>query len=662
MSEKIEKKSKSLDDSIKALKGADRVRLRPGVMFGSDNIKGAFHTFKEILGNSLDEARGGFGKEIEVVYYKDGAISVRDYGRGVPMGWNKAEERWNWDLVFNELYAGGKYEDDEVYKFSVGLNGLGAAAVQYVSEYFIVESYQGNKMFRKEFAKGCPLDDKLEEYDLSEDKKQTGTFIKWKIDNEVFRNTNFKFKDFLEYCEGQAHINEVNFTITDEKTGEVVRYEGKGTEYYLREQVGDSVIQVLTKKEKTEGLEERNQKYTAECEVCLAVTEETESKQLYFHNTATMTTGYHVQAVQDAISGFFKALGKKNNVTIMPYDYNDYLSVLVSSYSNITSFANQTKDGVDNKFIYDLVKKTITDLLEESVAKGLDCMTTLMDNVVNAAIARKKAKELENQERMIRKTTGGKKVKAEKYVDCRSNDPREKELFILEGDSALGSCKNARDSKFQALLPVRGKTLNCLKAPIEQVIKNQVIKDLITTIGCGVDIGGSEDLFDINKCQFDKIIITTDGDVDGYQIRVLLYTVFYRLMPELLRQGKVYIAETPLFEIELGGKEKSIFAYTVEEKNKILKDLEKKGKKFKKINRSKGLGENTPDMLWETTMCPQTRKLVKLDIDVTDENVQKMSNMLFGSDLNNDRKDFIFKMLEEGIVDLDIEKESVVNE
>lgn len=505
-------KSAYNDESIKALKGADRVRLRPGVMFGSDNIKGAFHTFKEILGNSLDEARGGYGKEIEVVYYKDGAISVRDYGRGVPMGWNKAEKRWNWDLVYNELYAGGKYDtDDEVYKFSVGLNGLGAAAVQYVSEYFIVESYKGDKVYKKNFEKGIPIGEDLIEEDL--DTPQTGTFTKWKIDNEVFRNTNFKFKDFLEYCEGQAHINEVNFTITDEKTGEVVRYEGKGTEHYLREQVGDAVIEVLTKKDKSEGLEERNQKFTAKCEVCLAITEETESKQLYFHNTATMTTGFHTQAVQDAVSGFFKALGKKNNVTIMPYDYNDYLSVLVSSYSNITSFANQTKDGVDNKFIYDLIKKTVTDLLEESVAKGLDCMTTLMENVVNAAIARKKAKELENQERMIRKTTGGKKVKAEKYVDCRSNDPKEKELFILEGDSALGSCKNARDSKFQALLPVRGKTLNCLKAPIEQVIKNQVIKDLITTIGCGVDIGGSEDLFDINKCQFDKIIITTDGDM-----------------------------------------------------------------------------------------------------------------------------------------------------
>lgn len=511
MSEKVEKSTYN-DESIKSLKGADRVRLRPGVMFGSDNIKGAFHTFKEILGNALDEARGGFGKEIEVIYYKDGAISVRDFGRGVPMGWNKGEKRWNWDLVFNELYAGGKYDEDEVYKFSVGLNGLGAAAVQYVSEYFIVESYQGNKVYKKNFSKGIPVGKDLIEEDL--DEPQTGTFIKWKIDNEVFRSTNFKFKDFLEYCEGQAHINEVNFLLKDEHTNEEVRYEGKGVEHYLREQVGESVIEVLHKKEKAEGLEERNQKYTAECEVCLAITEETESKQLFFHNTATMTTGFHTQAVQDAISSFFKTLGKKSNVTIMPYDYNDYLSILVSSYSNITSFANQTKDGVDNKFIYDLIKKTVSDLLEESAAKGLESMETLQTNVVNAAIARKKAKELESQERMIRKTTGGKKIKAEKYVDCRSNNPKEKELFILEGDSALGSCKNARDSKFQALLPVRGKTLNCLKAPIEQVLKNAVIKDLITTIGCGVDLGSkSNELFDINKLQFDKIIITTDGDM-----------------------------------------------------------------------------------------------------------------------------------------------------
>ena len=230
---------------------------------------------------------------------------------------------------------------------------------------------------------------------------------------------------------------------------------------------------------------------------------------------------------------------------------------------------------------------------------------------------------------------------------------------MLDADSALGSCKNARDSKFQALLPVRGKTLNCLKAPIEQVLENKVIKDLITTLGCGVDIGGSEDLFDINKLQFDKVILTTDGDVDGFQIRVLLYTVFYRLMPELLRKGKVYVAETPLFEIVLGGKDGSVFAYSVEEKNKILADLEKKGKKFKKIHRSKGLGENTKEMLWMTTMNPETRRLVPLTMDIVEENVVKMSNMLFGNDLDNERKDYIFEMLSEGIVDLEVEKSVV---
>lgn len=230
---------------------------------------------------------------------------------------------------------------------------------------------------------------------------------------------------------------------------------------------------------------------------------------------------------------------------------------------------------------------------------------------------------------------------------------------MLDADSALGSCKNARDSKFQALLPVRGKTLNCLKAPIEQVLENKVIKDLITTLGCGVDIGGSEDLFDINKLQFDKVILTTDGDVDGFQIRVLLYTVFYRLMPELLRKGKVYVAETPLFEIVLGGKDGSVFAYSVEEKNKILADLEKKGKKFKKIHRSKGLGENTKEMLWMTTMNPETRRLVPLTMDIVEENVVKMSNMLFGNDLDNERKDYIFEMLSEGIVDLEVEKSLV---
>ena len=482
------------------------------------------------------------------------------------MGWNEVEQHWNWHLVFNELYAGGKYDGkDDAYKYSVGLNGLGAAAVQYVSEYFIVKSYQGNKMYMKEFREGNPLDDVLYEEEL--EKEEWGTFIKWKIDNKVFRNTNFKFKDFVEYCEGQAHINKVKIVLKDETSGEVVEIEGKGLEAYLTQQLNpESIIEVLTKTAKMEGKEERGQDYVTECEVCLVITDETTNKQFYFHNTANMSEGVHIKATQDALLGYFRNIGKQHNVTVMPYDYNDYLSIIVSSYSNITSFANQTKDGVDNQFIYDCIYKAITDLLEEEIAKGNGSVEKLTNNVVNSAIARKRAKEIENQERLIRKSTK-KKEKAEKFIDCKSNNPDERELFIVEGDSALSSCKDARDGRFQALLPVRGKTLNCIKAPIKSVLDNRVIKDIITTVGTGVDLGTGNDLFDINKLQFDKIIITTDADIDGFQIRVLLYTVFFRLMPELLRQGKIYIAETPLFEIEVQGKnEKSRFAYTSEEK------------------------------------------------------------------------------------------------
>lgn len=643
------------NNSIKQLKGAERVRQKPGVMFGSDNIKGAFHTFKEILGNSLDEARGGFGDIIEVVYYRDGAISVRDYGRGVPMGWNEVEQNWNWHLVFNELYAGGKYDGkDDAYKYSVGLNGLGAAAVQYVSEYFIVKSYQGNKMYMKEFMEGNPLDDVLYEEEL--EKEEWGTFIKWKIDNKVFRNTNFKFKDFVEYCEGQAHINKVKIVLKDETSGEVVEIEGKGLEAYLTQQLNpESIIEVLTKTAKMEGKEERGQDYVTECEVCLVITDETTNKQFYFHNTANMSEGVHIKATQDALLGYFRNIGKQHNVTVMPYDYNDYLSIIVSSYSNITSFANQTKDGVDNQFIYDCIYKAITDLLEEEIAKGNGSVEKLTNNVVNSAIARKRAKEIENQERLIRKSTK-KKEKAEKFIDCKSNNPDERELFIVEGDSALSSCKDARDGRFQALLPVRGKTLNCIKAPIKSVLDNRVIKDIITTVGTGVDLGTGNDLFDINKLQFDKIIITTDADIDGFQIRVLLYTVFFRLMPELLRQGKIYIAETPLFEIEVQGKnEKSRFAYTSEEKDRLLEELKAQGKKIKRINRSKGLGENNPDMLWETTMNPETRKLVQLTIDPNNEYVQAMTNMLFGNDDDSIRKGYIFEKLREGLFDEELE-------
>lgn len=636
------------DNSIRSLKGADRVRLRPEVMFGSADLKGAFHSFKEILGNALDEARAGFGKTVEVKFYSDGAISVRDYGRGVPMGWNKAEGRYNWELIFNELYAGGKYDDEDGnYKFSVGLNGLGAACVQYTSEYFEVVSYQRDKISKKSFAKGEPLDDGVIEE--PNNTGETGTFIKWKVDNEVFSDTSFTFDMFKKYCEGQAHINEINFALIDEATGEEIFYEGKGVEHYLRSQLGDNVLDVITEHSSSKGIE-KNHNYVCECELVLAITKECKSQQLYFHNTSTMTTGEHLYAVQDAVTAFFKDIAKRNRVNILPYDYQDYLSVLVSTYSNITSFANQTKDGVSNRFIYSIIYSTVKDALEKAVAKGTESVATLVENVVRAALARKKAKEIEAQERLVKRTTN-KRAKAEKFVDCKEKDPKKRELFIVEGDSALSSCKQSRDGSFQALIPVRGKTLNCLKASIEDILKNQIVQDIISTVGTGVDIGSENELFDINKLQYNKIIFCTDGDVDGFQIRVLLYTIFYRLMPQLLRDGYVYVVETPLFEIITSKGTK--FAYTVEEKDQIVADVEKNHGVVRKINRSKGLGENDPDMMWNTTMNPETRKLVPLDIDINNTLVRDISNMLFGVDPENNRKDFIFDMLGTGLQEFD---------
>lgn len=647
------------DSSIKSLKGADRVRMRPGVMFGSDNIHGAFHTFKEIIGNSTDEGRAGFGDLIEVVYYADGSISVRDYGRGVPMGWNEAEGRFNWDLIFNELYAGGKYDTDgDNYKFSVGLNGLGAASTQYTSEWFIVESYKEDTVYRKEFKKGFPLDDDMTE--RPNDTGKTGTYIHWKVDNEVFPDTNFPFKMFKDYCEGQAHINSINFKVTDEHTGEVIFVEGEGVEKYLTNQLGDKVIETFNMRSKKEGVE-RNTKYETECEVILSITEECNSRYMYFHNTANINDGVHITAVQDAINKFFKDLGKQNGVTVQPYDYNDYLSVAISSYSNVTSYANQTKTGVSNQFIYDIIYCTVEDILNEAVLKGKESIKTLIDNVIGAALARKKAKELEAQERLVRKTTTNRNKKPEKFVDCRERKPEKRELFIVEGDSAKGSCKLARDGQFQAILPIKGKIINCLKATIEEILGdgstakdakkgNQEVLDIITTIGTGVDLGTDSELFDISKLKYNKIIICTDGDVDGFQIRCLLYTVFYRLTPQLLRDGYIYIAETPLFELQTN---KGIFfAYSVEEKEKMVAEFPSKGIVIKKINRSKGLGENDPDMMWNTTMNPETRRLVKLDIDVREQIVRDISTMLFGLDPHKERKEFIFEMLGQGLQEL----------
>jgi len=636
------------DDSIKALKGAQRVRERVAVMLGSNDINGAFHTVKEIVGNSMDEARAGFGKELIVVYHEDGSISVRDFGRGVPMGWNDREQRYNWDLIFNELYAGGKYDDDNpTYVYSIGLNGLGAASTQYTSDYFKVTSYRDGKSFTKEFRNGEPIDPDAPAVEGPQGNEPSGTYIHWKPSLEVFSNVDFPAEMFINLLEAQAILNQVKITFDDQcKTHRTYVFEPMSFEDYLKKSVGEESVQIILSKSRETSGTFKGSKYVAKVELLLAITSETRSRRLFYHNTSVMNGGVHHTAFDEAVTQYFRKLGKARGLDIKPVDYSDFLSVMGMTYSSavLASLQGQTKDRSDSLVLYELVMNTVRDLLEEAEARQIPEFMEMLENVLVAAQARKEAKELEARQRLALKANSKRREKAEKFVDCEERDPRKRELFIVEGDSAKGSCKDARDARFQALLPVKGKPMNGLKASIEDLLNNQEVKDIIATLGCGVDIGDGE-LFDINNLDWDKIIITTDADIDGQQIRVLLYTIFYRLFPKLLEAGKVYVAETPLFELVLSNGT-SWFAYNVQERDELIEKARKERLNVVKINRSKGLGENDPDMLWETTMNPETRRLVPLTINVRDQIVRDISNMLFGVDPGNERKRFVFSLLE----------------
>jgi DNA gyrase subunit B len=639
------------DDSIKSLKGAERIRKRPAAVLGSDGLAGAFHTVTEIIGNSMDEVRAGYGDLVSVVYHKDGSLTVEDTGRGVPMAWNEGEGLWNWHLIFNELYAGGKYDDDNPnYEFSLGLNGLGAASTQYSSAFFNVVSKRHDKIFKKSFIEGNPIN--VTEDGAPEEEPNTtgvtGTSVHWKADDKVFTNTAFTATMFKNALESQAHLNKVKVTFTDENTGEHIEYVGRGIVEYLREKLGTTVIDIIEKSAEKSGVE-NGKKYKSKIEVVLAITEGGNSVYLHHHNTSKMKVGVHQGAFDNAVTAFFRTVAKQNNVVILPYDYNEYLSVLTSSFANAnsTSFANQTKEGVDNQFIYDLVYTTVLDMLEEALAKQKPSVATLVDNVVNSALARKAAKEYEAQQKLALKAMGKKRETPEKFVDCKTKDKSIKEVYIVEGDSALGSCKKARDAVFQALLPVKGKPLNCLKANLDVILKNEEVKAIINTVGTGIDIGDGSDLFDLKGLDWDKIIIATDADVDGLQIRALLFTLFMRLMPKLLELGYVYVAETPLFEITTS--EGTKFAYSAEERRQIVADCSARGVRISQTQRSKGLGQNDAPMLSVSTMKPETRRLVQLKIDTKNPNVLSISNMLFGIDPGKERKAFITGMLEQSM-------------
>ena len=635
------------NESISSLKGADRVRLRPGVIFGSDGLEGCQHSFFEILSNSIDEAREGYGDKIEVTRHMDHSITVRDYGRGIPLDFNVKEDRYNWELVFCELYAGGKYSNNsgENYEFSLGLNGLGSCATQYSSEYMDVTVYRDGFRFDLRFEKGENVGGLIKEKCKYE---STGTIQKWKPDLDVFTDINIPLEYFATTLKKQAVVNAgLRFILIDEESGNTYEYSYEnGIVDYIAEisaEKGFTGIQYYESSTKGRDREDKPE-YRVKMQIAFCFNNETNLLE-YYHNSSFLEYGGSPdKAVKAAfvyeLDKCIKNRGKynKDEAKITFGDIQDSLVLVTNSFSTITSYENQTKKSITNKFI----QEAMTDFLKQQLEVYFIENKLESDKIIDQILVNKRSRETAEKTRInIKKKLGGTidmSNRVKKFVDCRTKDMSRRELYIVEGDSALGSCKMGRDAEFQAIMPVRGKILNCLKAEYDSIFKSEIIVDLLKVLGCGVEIKSrhNKDLntFDMANLKWSKIIICTDADVDGFHIRTMILAMLYRLVPTLIQEGKVFIAESPLFEITCKGK--TYFAYTDKEKTKILEKLE--GGKYT-IQRSKGLGENEPDMMWLTTMSPDTRRLIKILPDDM-EKTELMFDLLLGDNLQG-RKNYI---------------------
>ena len=609
------------NDSISALKGADRVRKRPGVIFGSDGLEGCQHAVFEILSNSIDEAREGFGNAIMVTRFEDNTFEIEDFGRGCPVDWNESEGRFNWELVYCELYAGGKYRNNEGenYEFSLGLNGLGSCATQYSSEFMDVTIYRDGKKFKLHFEKG-EIVGKLESEEFNG--KRTGTIQRWKPDLDVFTDIAVPAEYFIDTLKRQAVVNAgVTFTFRNQVGGSF-----ETTEFYYKNGIAGYVAELGGEELLTQPVfieaerRGRDREDKPEYKVRL-------SASFCFSNTVNLIEHYHnsswlehggspEKATRSAFVAEIDAYLRKNNKyqknesKITFIDVQDCLILVTNCFSTQTSYENQTKKAITNKFIQEATTEFLRAQLEvyfiENKAEA--------DRIAEQVLVNKRSRETAEKARLNikKKLSGGLDIasRVQKFVDCRTKDISKREIYIVEGDSALGACKLSRDAEFQGIIPVRGKILNCLKADYGKIFANEIITDIIKVLGCGVEIQNkhSKDLseFDIEALRWNKVIICTDADVDGFQIRTLILTMLYRLVPALIEEGYVYIAETPLFEIESKGK--TYFAYNEREKTEIITRLD--GAKHT-ISRSKGLGENDPDMMWLTTMNPETRRLIR---------------------------------------------------
>ena len=655
------KKQEYGNDSISSLKGADRVRKRPAVIFGSDGVEGCAHSIFEILSNSIDEAREGYGEKILLTRFADGSIQVEDFGRGIPVDYNPKEQRYNWELVFCEMYAGGKYSaGEDNYEYSLGLNGLGLCATQYASEWMTADIYRDGFHYHLDFKQGEPAGEMIKEPFKG---RRTGSVIRWKPDTQVFTDVNVPTEYFTDTMKRQAVVNAgldlifVDQTGPEKQTTEF-RYE-KGIEDYVNETVGLDYITPTRYCESTATGRDREDQPDYRVKMSAAFCFSNKVQMLeYYHNSSWLEHGGSPdRAVRTAfvnqIDNFLKTKGlyKKNESKIIFADVQDCLVYVSSTFSTRTSYENQTKKAITNKF----VAQAMTEFLKHNLEVYFLENPEEAQKICQQVLINKQSREHAEKTRQSIKKTMTSQIdianRVQKFVDCRTKDVSRRELYIVEGDSAMGAVKTSRDSEFQGIMPVRGKILNCLKADYDRIFKSDVITDLIKVLGCGVELGGKakKDLatFNLENLRWNKVVICTDADVDGYQIRTLILTMLYRLTPTLINEGYVYIAESPLYEINT--KNKTYFAYTEPEKANILSRI---GKEKYTIQRSKGLGENDPEMMWLTTMNPESRRLIKVNPEDV-EHTAAVFDLLLGDNLAG-RKEHIAQHGVEYLDDLDL--------
>ncbi len=636
------------NDSIKSLKGADRVRKRPAVIFGSDGIEGCQHSIFEIMSNSIDEAREGRGNKIIITRFEDGSVEIQDFGAGIPVDYNQAEKEENWKLLFCEMYAGGKYDtDSDNYEYSLGLNGLGLCATQYASEYMDAEIHRDGFCYKLHFEHGenvGGLDKQPYE------KRDTGSRIKWKPDLKVFTDINVPLEYYKETVKRQAIVNDgVTFVLKNQVGSKFETFEysyKNGIKDYVEELAGDSAFTSpqYWECERVGRDREDLPDYKLKIKAALCFSQKAQVKE-YYHNSSFLEHGGSPDkafrsAFVNEINAYLKANNKYNKTDsqINVQDVEDILILVISSFSTQTSYENQTKKAITNKFIQDAMTEFFRKQLEVYFIENKMEADKIADQVIINMRSRIKA---ENTRKTLKKTLQTKMDmtnRVQKFVDCRSKDVNEREIFIVEGDSALGACKQARDANFQAIMPIRGKILNCLKCEYDKIFKSEIITDLIKVLGCGVEVRSkaSKDLtaFDMNNLRWNKILICTDADVDGFHIRTLVLTMIYRLMPKLIEEGKVFIDESPLYEVTC--KDQTYFAYNEVEMDRIKEEI---GDQKYTVQRSKGLGENEAEMMALTTMNPATRRLILVTPDEA-EKTSQMFDLLLGDNLEG-RKQYI---------------------